>query len=93
MSSVDQSHLERSNQDSDEINMLQESASSNTPSEGPQLHQSDPGDYKGDLIQAKENRIIRICQININGVTHTAKNPKNLQIRDTINTYEFDHTG
>ena len=48
-------------------------------------------EYQGDCIEDKKEKIFRLGLININGVTHTARNPKNHHIKETINKYSFDH--
>ena len=37
--------------------------------------------------------MLRIGFININGVTHKARNPKNVKIKKLIDVYEFDMFG
>ena len=48
---------------------------------------------QGDRIGIKHKKIFRIGFANINGVTHTARNPKNSNIKTVINSYSFDNFG
>ena len=48
---------------------------------------------QGNIINTKTEKTFRIGFININGLTHTARNPKNAQIKNLLETYEFDHFG
>ena len=50
-------------------------------------------EVQGNNIGIKTKKIFRIGFVNINGVTHTARNPKNSNIKTIINTYNFDHFG
>ena len=91
-----QSNLELSTQDIDAVNTTLQQESS---SEIIRLsHQQPPreimlSEYQGDRIEKKSETTIRLCHINIRGVTHTKDNPKNYHIKEVIDLYEFDHIG
>ena len=89
------SKLEQSNQNFDEVNNIQQDSSSSIIR---LEHQQPPrevmmAEYQGDRIETKNNTSIRICSINIKGVTQKKDNPKNQHIREVIDTYDFDHIG
>ena len=50
-------------------------------------------EQQGDIINNKLDKVFRIGVININGLTHTARNPKNRHIKNVLDTYQFDHFG
>ena len=50
-------------------------------------------EQQGDPITPKSVKTFRIGFININGLTHTARNPKNFHIKQQTDIFEFDHLG
>ena len=94
MSSLLWSLLGRSTQTSDAVNPMPEGAGSTSTNKHTEKDKKPfDNEHKGNQIKAKAENILRICHININGVTQTTKNPKNQHIREFINTYELDHVG
>ena len=82
--SSQQEEVETMNQTAGNSNCITTSFLTNNP----QL-----AEKQGDTIQQKRQKIFRIGFININGLTHTARNPKNNHIKEIINLYNFDHFG
>ena len=79
MSTTLWSLLGMSTQPSDAVNQLMASSPSSINDTNTQLQSDiDKGEHKGDLITAKGTKIFRICHININGITQTKNNPKNM---------------
>ena len=50
-------------------------------------------EYKGDPIEEKQNNHFRIGVINIHGIPKHHNHPKNINIKETINNYNFDFIG
>ena len=50
-------------------------------------------EHQGDAINSKAPKIFRIGFININGVTYTARNPKNPYLKQISQLFSFDHLG
>ena len=55
------------------------------------LHPS--SDYEGDHIEEKNQHVFRIGVINIHGIPKKSSHPKNINIKETINNYNFNYMG
>ena len=53
----------------------------------------DADDFYGDRINLRKDKILRIGQININGITETKDSEKDTRIRQAINEYGFQIVG
>ena len=95
MKSSSWSNLETSSQEIDVVNNIQQDSSSPIIRLGQQQPPREVmmAEFQGDRIEVKDKLSIRLCSININGVTQKKDNPKNQHIRELINTYDFDHIG
>ena len=47
-------------------------------------------EYKGDRIEEKPTHIFRVGVVNIHGIPKTPSHPKNTNIKETINNYNFN---
>ena len=67
-----------------------ENNSNSSPATLAYKNSNNDAEYKGDRMKDKRSNIFRLGFININSIPEESNDPKNDNIRETINLCEFD---